>query len=117
MVTQLGKFLRNLRNENDEFMIDMAKKLGISPSLLSSIETGRRKISTDLKETLIKTYNLSENSINLLNESISKTQKSVSIPLDGLDDYDQNTIFAFARKFHDLDEETKERIRESLDKE
>lgn len=42
MATELGKFLKKLRIDKDELMKDMADRMKIASSTLSSIEMGRR---------------------------------------------------------------------------
>lgn len=54
----LKKFLRILRAENNEQLLDMAKKMNISVSYLSSIENNKRKIPKDFFKNLLKEYNL-----------------------------------------------------------
>lgn len=44
MITELGKYLREIRSINGEYLIDMAKRLGMSQAKLSNIETGKRSI-------------------------------------------------------------------------
>lgn len=46
MATELGKTLRKIRIDRDELLKDMAEKLDMSPSMLSSIENGTRKPPT-----------------------------------------------------------------------
>ena len=43
MKGNLGKFLRKLRIDHDEYLKDMAQKLNISISYLSAIENGVKK--------------------------------------------------------------------------
>lgn len=54
----LRKFLRELRARHDETLADMAKRLGISVSLLSSIENGSRFPPADFMERVVKAYRL-----------------------------------------------------------
>ena len=44
MVTSFGKFLRNLRMDVGELLLEMAAKLHVSPAFLSGVENGKRKI-------------------------------------------------------------------------
>lgn len=46
-VTNLGKKLRKIRIDNDEISSDMARKLEISVSYLSTIENGKRNVPKD----------------------------------------------------------------------
>ena len=46
MVTSFGKFLRNLRMDIGELLLNMADKLGVSPAFLSGVENGKRKTNS-----------------------------------------------------------------------
>ena len=43
LLTKLGRFLRKIRIDRGELMIDMAEKLGVTPAFLSAVENGKRK--------------------------------------------------------------------------
>ncbi len=44
MLTQFGIFLRKLRLDSNEIMKEMATKLDVSPSFLSTVENGKKTI-------------------------------------------------------------------------
>ena len=46
MITPIGKFLRKLRIDTGEILKDMAEKLHVSPSFLSAVENGKKKIKS-----------------------------------------------------------------------
>ncbi len=56
ILTNLGKQTKKLRIDNEELLMDMANKLGISASYLSSIETGKRKAPKDFIEKIENIY-------------------------------------------------------------
>lgn len=55
---EFGRLLKIIRVNNGETANMMAEKLFISPSYLSSIESGKRKVSVNLIEMITETYNL-----------------------------------------------------------
>ena len=110
----MGRFLRKLRIDNDELLRDMAVKLDVSPSMLSAIENGKRRASESLVKTLIDRYTLSPEQTNELQLAVAKAREQVSISFAGLNDADRGLAVAFARKFNDLDDESKKRIRRIL---
>lgn len=59
--TPLGKELMKIRVDNNESQKDMAKKLNISTSYLSSIENGLKNPPSNCCEKIIKYYDLTEN--------------------------------------------------------
>ena len=60
MITEFGKLLRIIRINSGDSAKEMAKKLNMSPSYLSTIENGKRNIPPDMEELLIHAYKLSD---------------------------------------------------------
>ena len=54
MLTSLGKFLRKIRIDNDEYLKDMADKLGVTVSFLSAVENGKKKESNHLRPPVVR---------------------------------------------------------------
>lgn len=63
MLTDFGKELRKIRIDNNEFLKDMANKLGVTVSYLSAVENGKRDIPDEWLDKIINDYNLSKNEI------------------------------------------------------
>ena len=114
VATELGRFLRKLRIDNDELLKDMASKLDVSPSMLSAIENGTRKATKALIEKVSKTYTLALDQIQELEMAVAKTTEQVSIALSNANESDKELAVSFARSFDNLDEASKKRIREIL---
>ena len=51
MITPIGKFLRKLRIDTGEILKDMAEKLHVSPSFLSAVENGKKKMPSTWNST------------------------------------------------------------------
>ncbi|MCR5764449.1 MAG: helix-turn-helix domain-containing protein [Treponema sp.] len=79
--TNLSKFLRILRIQNDELLGDMANKIGIMPSYLSSIEANRRPLTPALMQKLVNSYNLDEKDQEKLENYIAEAARSVEVDL------------------------------------
>lgn len=58
-VNELGKFLRRLRLDRNEYQQEMADKLQTTPQYLSKVELGRRTASQTFIKRLIDVYHLS----------------------------------------------------------
>ncbi|MBR7083256.1 MAG: helix-turn-helix domain-containing protein [Clostridia bacterium] len=71
-MTEFGKFLRIVRVKNEESARKMAEKLYISPSYLSSIENGSRRIPTDFIERIADVYKLSDEDNEKLRETLRR---------------------------------------------
>lgn len=117
MVTSLGKFLRKLRLDNDELLINMAEKIGMPTSTLSAIETGRRRPPRGLAGRIKDAYDLDKGQVQLLHTCISEANHwNIDIDASSFSAQDQKTVVAFARNFSDLDGADKEAIWKILNK-
>ncbi len=58
MLTSFGKILRKLRIDHSERLLDMAEKLDVSVSFLSSVEIGKKSVPVGMEEKIIKLYAL-----------------------------------------------------------
>ena len=52
MLSPFGKFCRKLRLERGELLLDMAKKLQVQSSYLSSVEVGRKSVPESWKDEI-----------------------------------------------------------------
>lgn len=69
-MTELGKFLRKLRIDRGETMRDMAKKIGVSTSFLSVVETGKKPIPENFICRIQSAYTFTSSQIAELKQSI-----------------------------------------------
>lgn len=56
VATRLGKLLRKTRVDSDEKLVDMARRIGVSASYVSSIEIGRKRPSGALVDKIHAAY-------------------------------------------------------------
>lgn len=117
--TSLSKFLRILRIQNDEVLGDMAEKLGIMPSYLSSIEANKRPLTPALKEKLIDSYSLDSEEQEHLENCIAEASRSVEVSLDNVRDESilseyVDTAVMFARDISKLGNTELDEIRNLL---
>lgn len=98
MLTKFGKELRKIRVDLDENIIDMAKKLHISISYLSSIEAGKRKIPNDLVEKIIERYHLNEERSEILRQAEAESSEMIDIDLSNVSTEQRKLVFALSRK-------------------
>jgi transcriptional regulator with XRE-family HTH domain len=116
MLTEFGKFLRNLRIEYEELLKDMADKLGVTPSYLSAVETGKRNIPDDWLEKIKKFYNLDIFAQETLDRAASNSIKTIKLDLSNAGKQKRETALIFARQFDDVDDSTLIEIRKLLNK-
>ncbi|WP_273758792.1 helix-turn-helix domain-containing protein [Bartonella sp. AU55XJBT] len=79
MVTSFGKILRKLRVEHSERLLDMAEKLDVSVSFLSSVEIGKKSVPVGMEEKIIELYGLDQKEALLLRKEAYACRKSFTI--------------------------------------
>lgn len=110
MATLFGKEIRKLRVDRDVTLRKMADSLNISPSYLSSIETGKRALTDDVRDKMIGYFNLSLSEVNKLKGFASRTNDEVNINLASLEESKSETAVLFARTLEELSEDKNEEL-------
>ena len=105
-----------MREQSGELLKDMADRLSMSPAMLSSVENGSRNVPKGFVSKLATTYNLDAAEQEKLCLAIAKTKEEVSVSLKGLSQSDQRLAFSFARRFSELGDKDKDRIKRILEK-
>ena len=72
--TKFGKILRKLRVDRDEVTKDMAKKLNVSVSHLSAVETGKVPPPTSLADKVADLYGVSRLEATALREAADQSR-------------------------------------------
>lgn len=93
-ITEFGKAVRKARIDADVTLASMAEELGTTPSFLSAMEMGRKKIP-DSWVSVIESYFAKSGVSVRLRELADVANKSVN--LEGLDPAQQMLIAGFAR--------------------
>ena len=114
MLTSIGKFLRKVRIDNNEILLNMANKLGVSSSFLSAVENGKKKIPADWNIRICELYGLDEIQCENLDQAIAETEQSYEIDLSGVSQSNREVAVSFARKFASMDESQIEQIKKIL---
>lgn len=112
-MTEIAKFLRKLRIDNEQSLGDMADKIGLSAAYLSAIENSKRTVPESMKDSLFKEYSLSEEQKLEFARLVAESRKKVEIDLMGVQDeifpeyVDTAVMFA-----HDLSQMNREQLAE-----
>ena len=114
-VTELGKFLRILRINTGETAQQMAAKLEISASYLSTIENGKRNVPPDLEDAIIAKYSLTNEEKEKLKNVVVKSTEMVKIDLTELPENKRHVIFELTKN-ESLDDEAVDSILEFIAK-
>ncbi|MDR2567892.1 MAG: helix-turn-helix transcriptional regulator [Mycoplasmataceae bacterium] len=110
--------LRGIRKENNEVLYNMAKRMNISVSYLSSIEIGERKIPKNFIAKLVKIYNLpEEKKLELIKSADEDLTRKVVLDLSKTTPLAKRVGIIFARKFPTIKNSALEEITKILDKE
>ena len=97
MLTEFGKLLRIIRINSGDTSMDMAKKLGFSPSYLSAIESGKRNVPIDMERLLSRSYPLSQIDLEKLRTAMFSSGGAVKINLTDFAEKKQKVIMAIAQ--------------------
>ena len=116
-VTKFGKILRTIRLDHDEILLQMADKLNVSPSYLSSIEHGKRNVPEKWVDKLKDTYNLSEETIRELCDAALEQKSSVKFRISHNPNSKNEILFALARSLDELDDDKINQIKAILNNE
>lgn len=117
MVTSFGKFLRNLRMDIGELLLNMADKLGVSPAFLSGVENGKRKIPEGWLSKIAALYGLSEEQNEKMKAAYYDSNNEIEIGLHDLQRNQRDLAIAFARKLNSIPDSDISRILNILNKE
>jgi transcriptional regulator with XRE-family HTH domain len=114
---KLSIFMKRLRlNHNDQTMAQMAKALGVSVSLLSSVENGKRNMSDDMFLLLCKLYQLDDKQIEELRYLRTLNSPKLNVPLDTMSNELKSTTVKFLSSADDLSEDDLKKINSILNK-
>lgn len=91
-MTQLGLFLRQLRMENDELLLDMARKLDTTPSKVSSVEMGKATMPIKWRDIIIKEYGLDREQIRVFDSLIKDENANKPVYVLMQERYDIDTL-------------------------
>lgn len=112
-LTSFGVELRKHRIDRGETLYEMAEAIGVSPSFLSAVETGRKRAPDELVEKTIKHLKVDMVDALRLRETALETGPEMRIPLKGRGSEARKVAAMFARRFDDKDLTA---LREALEK-
>ena len=114
---KLSVFLKLLRLRNgDERLSDMAKKLGVSASYLSTVENEKRTMNDKIFKAIVRVYKLNQEEAEQLSVLRHLASKNINVSMDELDDEKKKTVVKFLSSLDSLNEEEMEKINLLLNK-
>lgn len=114
--TELKKFFKIIRIKNNENMEKMAKKLNISVSYLSMIESGVRKAKGNFIQTFLNEYKLNKKEQAEFEKAILDSDLEISINLRKLNGRQKNVALLFLDKIEKIKPAALKEIVEIIEK-
>lgn len=114
-VTPFGRLLRKYRIDHGMVLKDMAEGVNVSTAHASAMELGKKRISEEFINNVAIFFKLDQKEIVELHEAAATSQPSVKINMSGTADLDRQLAVSFARKYHDLTQERKQKLMKLLE--
>lgn len=117
MKNSLSLFLKAIRyHNNKEKLSDMAKRLDVSSSYLSTVENGKRAMNDKLYQSIVKTYSLSETDSKELDILRKLEVNHLNVSTQEMDLDQKETLIKFLSNLKDLDENELKTINHLINK-
>jgi transcriptional regulator with XRE-family HTH domain len=113
-MTAFAQQLRAIRARHGERLFDMAKRIEVSSSFLSALETGKKEPPHDFLNKIVAVYNLNEKEKLNLALAISAIRKTFK--LTPKNQFERDTISLLARRMDSLSEDDHRKIQETIEK-
>lgn len=104
-MNRLGIFLRKLRIEHNEVLLDMAQRLHVSAAFLSAVENDRRSAPPSWVDIIAVEYHLELAQQQALAEAVAESVKQIRVDVGTASPSKRNCALAFARSFDDLSDD------------
>lgn len=114
MITEFGKQLRKLRIDKTITLRAMAEAMGISPSYLSSIETGKRNITEQFFSSVVSYFGLQAGDVDKLRQYADLSQNEITLLLEEANDAQKKSAVFFARRLNELSDDDLSKINKIL---
>lgn len=114
MITEFGKHIRKLRIDKTITLRTMAEAMGISPSYLSSIETGKRNIPEQFFSSVVSYFGLIGNEVDMLRKAADISQNEITLSLEDTNNAQKNSAVFFARRLNELTDDDLNKINKIL---
>ncbi len=113
-VSQFGYMIRTSRLLSGNNMKEMAKAIGVTSSLLSAVELGKRSISEELILNVIKYFNYDDEQEEKLREAAMISQPVMKFNVTSHNDQEKILLHKFAHKVKSLSKDELETFNKLL---
>ena len=115
-LTPFGKVVRKFRIDRGLTLKDMAEVLETSPVFLSAVETGRKNLTKKLLNSIIESFEFSDDERIALQRAGSETHKKIELNVEHQSGRKRELAAVFARSFPELADSNVDRLLEILKK-
>jgi transcriptional regulator with XRE-family HTH domain len=116
-ITEYGRVVREMRERVDVSLRDMADSIDYSPAFLSAVEIGEKGLTDELVDKVVgylrKTGKFENKELARLRAAGDRTRREVDV--SRLNRTGREAVAAFARRWSDLDRQTREDFLRRLD--
>ena len=117
MLTPFGKVIRKLRIDRGLTLKEMAELMGKTSAYLSSVETGKKKITQFVIDKSVEILAGGERGIvNSIKDAAVASMKQINVDVDGANDRQREVAAVFARSFNNLTDEQLEGFMKIMEK-
>lgn len=111
MEKSLSIFFKKIRlSHGDERLSDMAKKLGVSASYLSTVENGKKPMNDRFLNKVIETYQLSQKEANELRVLKNLNSDTINVSLEDMDEEKRLMVIKFLSNIDSISDKDIEKI-------
>lgn len=115
MLTEFGKFIRKRRIDKMITLRQMADDMGVSPSYLSSVETGKRNIKPSLLASIVAYFGLSASEVTEMERFAEVSQNNLTLSLRDSNLKQRSSAVVFARTLNELSDDDLRKINRILE--
>ena len=117
MESNLSLFLKSIRHlNNKEKLSDMARRLNVSSSYLSTVENGKRAMNDKLFNAIIVEYRLSPNDIRELDMMRKLESNQINVNTEELNKEKKEVLVKFLSNIDDLSDDEITKINKLMNK-
>ena len=117
-MTNIRRFLKQIRLEHGEVVKDMSKRIGVSISFLCAVERGTRKMPKAIRDRIAKEYDFTEEQEQMFDKAIISDSNPIKINIKSLSDIKKALVLEISEKIDELSDQVVEsllaRLREEV---
>ena len=114
MLTEYGKYIRELRKQKGETLSSMSEKMNVSIAFLSAMEVGKKQVPVEYADKISEIYNLTEEQNLELTNAIGSSNANMNLDFTVMTEEKAQISVLFARRINKLSQKSLEELRKLL---